>query len=155
MNLTFRKMVPEDASAVEIVEKACFSMPWSRQAFWEEASNDKTYYLLALDDTTVIGYVGVWILFDEAQITNVAVLPKYRNQKIGYRMMEKIMQISLQKGATAMTLEVRPSNDSALHLYEKLGFKSVGRRRNYYEDGEDAEIMWITDLAKCTNAEVI
>ena len=54
-----------------------------------------------------------------------------------------------------MTLEVRSSNDSALHLYEKLGFKSVGRRRNYYEDGEDAEIMWITDLAKCTNAEVI
>ena len=140
MNLTFRKMVPEDASAVEIVEKACFSMPWSRQAFWEEASNDKTYYLLALDDTKVIGYVGVWILFDEAQITNVAVLPEYRNQKIGYRMMEKIIQISLQ---------------SALHLYEKLGFKSVGRRRNYYEDGEDAEIMWITDLAKCTNTEVI
>lgn len=155
MKLNFRKMVPEDATAVEIVEKACFSMPWSRQAFWEEAGNDKTYYLLALDDTKIIGYVGAWILFDEAQITNVAVLPQYRNLGIGKNMMQRIMQIALQKGATAMTLEVRPSNASALHLYEKLGFKSAGRRRNYYEDGEDAEIMWITDLAKCINTEVI
>ena len=55
MNLNFRKMLPEDAAAVEIVEKSCFAVPWSRQAFWEEASNDKTYYLLALDDTKVIG----------------------------------------------------------------------------------------------------
>lgn len=155
MKLNFRKMVPEDATAVEIVEKACFSMPWSRQAFWEEAGNDKTYYLLALDDTKIIGYVGAWILFDEVQITNVAVLPQYRNLGIGKNMMQRIMQIALQKGATSMTLEVRPSNASALHLYEKLGFKSAGRRRNYYEDGEDAEIMWITDLAKCINTEVI
>lgn len=155
MNLQFRKMMPEDAPNVETVEKACFSMPWSRRAFWEEASNDKTYYLLALDDTTVIGYVGAWILFDEAQITNVAVLPEYRNQKIGYRMMRQIMKIVLAKGASAMTLEVRPSNSSAIHLYKKLGFKSAGRRRGYYEDGEDAEIMWITDLTKSINTEVI
>lgn len=155
MKLNFRKMTPEDAAAVEVVEKACFAMPWSRQAFWEEAANDKTYYLLALDDTKVIGYTGVWILCGEAQITNVAVLPEYQNQGIGRKMMHKIMEIAQQKGASSMTLEVRPSNAGALHLYETLGFKSAGRRRGYYEDGEDAEIMWITDLAKCVNTEVI
>ena len=61
MQINFRKMTPEDASAVEIVEKSCFDMPWSRQSFWQEASNDKAYYLLALDGERVIGYVGVWI----------------------------------------------------------------------------------------------
>lgn len=146
MNINFRKMTPEDASAVEIVEKACFDMPWSRQPFWQEASNDKAYYLLALDEERVIGYVGVWILFDEAQITNVAITPEYQNKGIGRLMMKEIIKISQERKANAMTLEVRPSNERAIHLYKSLGFKSVGRRRGYYEDGEDAEIMWITDL---------
>ena len=147
-------MIPEDALAVERVEKECFDMPWSRESFWKEASNDKAYYLLAIADNgkskCVIGYVGVWILLDEAQITNVAVLPAYRDKGVGRQMMKEIIKISLAKNATAMTLEVRPSNARAIHLYESLGFKSVGRRRSYYEDGEDAEIMWITNLKEIT-----
>lgn len=150
MNIQFRKMLPEDASSVEVVEKACFDMPWSRESFWQEACNEKAYYLLAQVDEKVIGYVGMWVLFDEAQITNVAVSPEYQNKGIGRLMMQEIMKIAKEKKANAMTLEVRPSNDSALHLYESLGFKSVGRRRGYYEDGEDAEIMWLTDLATRT-----
>lgn len=149
VKLNFRKMVPEDADGVEIVEKACFDMPWSRKSFWQEASNDKAYYLLAIDenaDDKIIGYTGMWVLFGEAQITNVAVMPEYRNLGIGRKMMKEIIQIAKSKGADAMILEVRPSNDSALHLYKSLGFKSVGRRRGYYEDGEDAEIMWLMNL---------
>ncbi len=147
VNLNFRKMVPDDASAVEFVEKACFKIPWSREAFWREASNDKAYYLLSLDGEQVIGYVGMWILLDEAQITNVALLPKYRGQGLGRKMMEKIIFLAKTRGATAMTLEVRPSNLVAINLYESLGFKSVGTRRGYYEDtGEDALIMWLTSL---------
>ncbi len=146
-DLNFRKMVPDDASAVEFVEKACFKIPWSRESFWREASNDKAYYLLALDGEKVIGYVGMWILLDEAQITNVALLPKYRSQGFGREMMKRIIAIAKTKGATAMTLEVRPSNLVAINLYESLGFKSVGTRRGYYEDtGEDALIMWLTSL---------
>lgn len=149
MKLSFRKMLPDDAEAVERVEKACFAMPWSRKSFWQEASNDKAYYLLAIDEEAeqlVIGYTGMWVLFDEAQITNVAVSPIYQNRGVGRQMMSAIMQIAKDRGANAMTLEVRPSNSSAVHLYESLGFKSVGRRRGYYEDGEDAEIMWLTNL---------
>ena len=142
-------MLPDDAEAVERVEKACFAMPWSRKSFWQEASNDKAYYLLAIDEEAeqlVIGYTGMWVLFDEAQITNVAVSPIYQDRGVGRQMMSAIMQIAKDKGANAMTLEVRPSNSSAMHLYESLGFKSVGRRPGYYEDGEDAEIMWLTNL---------
>lgn len=151
MQINFRKMTPDDASKVELVEKACFAMPWSRESFWQEASNDKAYYLVALDEQNIIGYVGAWILFGEAQITNVAVMPAYQDKGIGRLMMQEIIKIALEHEATSMTLEVRPSNSRAIHLYESLGFKSVGRRKGYYEDGEDAEIMWITDLTKLNN----
>ena len=78
MKLSFRAMKPDDAAAVETVERASFRIPWSRESFWREASNANTCYILALDAETVIGYVGCWILSGEAQITNIAILPDYR-----------------------------------------------------------------------------
>ena len=145
--ITFRRMLPEDAAGVEVVERACFSMPWSRESFWEQAASEKAYYLLALAGEKIIGYAGAWILLDEAHITNVAIDPAYRGQKIGRAMMCRLIEIVRELGATAMTLEVRPSNAAAVTLYEKLGFKSAGLRPGYYEDnGEAAMIMWLTNL---------
>ncbi|MBR1553214.1 MAG: ribosomal protein S18-alanine N-acetyltransferase [Schwartzia sp.] len=140
-------MTPEDADAVEAVEKASFAVPWSRKSFWEEAANERTFYLLALDDEKVIGYAGTWILDDEAQITNVAVAPEYRRKKVGAGLMEHLIEEAKKRGATRMTLEVRPSNASAIALYERFGFKDYGRRPHYYLDnGEDAMIMWNMNL---------
>ena len=145
--ISFREMTPEDADAVEAVEKASFAVPWSRKSFWEEAANERTFYLLALDDEKVIGYAGTWILDDEAQITNVAVAPEYRRKKVGAGLMEHLIEEAKKRGATRMTLEVRPSNASAIALYERFGFKDYGRRPHYYLDnGEDAMIMWNMNL---------
>ena len=128
--LTFRRMTPADAAMVEKVERMCFSMPWSRESFWEEAAQEAAYYLLAFDGEELVGYVGVWLLGDEGHITNVAVAPAARG-----------------RGVHSMTLEVRPSNEAALALYRKFGFRSVGRRPHYYTDNdEDAEILWNTDI---------
>ncbi len=147
MMLSFREMAPEDAEQVEQVEKACFAIPWSRQSFWEEAANENTVYILALDGDRVIGYAGTWLVAGEAQITNVAVAPAYRGRGVGTGLMEELVRRSKERGATAMTLEVRPSNAPALALYAKFGMKSVGRRKGYYADnGEDAVIMWNTKL---------
>ncbi len=141
--ISYREMKPEDADAVEVVEKASFSMPWSRKDFWEHAANERTIYLLAVDDGKVVGYAGTWILDDEAQITNVAVAPEYRGQKVGEGLMENLIKEAKKRGAARMTLEVRPSNAAALALYKKFGFKDCGRRPHYYLDnGEDAIIMW-------------
>ena len=148
--LAFRKMTPDDADAVARVEAACFPVPWSRESFWREASNENTSYLLAINEETkdVIGYAGCWILADEAQITNVAILPAYRGQGAGTRLMAASIEAARARGATAMTLEVRPSNTPALALYHHFGFKEAGRRKGYYSDnGEDAIIMWNTALA--------
>ena len=143
----FRVMAPEDADDVERVEKACFSIPWSREAFWKEASNENTLYLLALDGKRVVGYAGCWISYEEAQITNVAVLPEYRGKGIGTRLFGAVIDAVKAKGVTAMTLEVRPSNEPALALYDRYGFKAAGRRPHYYQDdGEDAIIMLNTRL---------
>lgn len=145
----FREMVPDDADSVAIVEEKCFSMPWSRESFWRDASNENTLYLLAVDKEKeeIIGYVGCWILGNEGEITNVAVSPEYRGQHIAENMLLELIERVKKRGGTAMTLEVRPSNIPALKLYEKLGFKSVGRRPKYYVNPvEDAEIMWNTSL---------
>lgn len=145
--ITFRKMVKEDAAGVEIVEKASFGMPWSRQSFWEAAVNKDAYYLLALDENEIVGYAGTWLVADEAHIMNVAIAPMHRTMGLGRKMMVELIRIVKGKGITAMTLEVRPSNTVARKLYEKMGFKSVGLRKGYYEDNkEDAMIMWLTKL---------
>ena len=92
--LKFREMVPDDADAVELVEKACFAIPWSRESFWREAANENTSYTLALDGDKVIGYAGCWISFEEAQITNVAILPEYRGRGAGTQLMAAAIRLS-------------------------------------------------------------
>ena len=150
MRLAFRQMVPEDADAVARVEAASFPVPWSRESFWREASNEHTCYVLVCDETAaepVIGYAGCWILAGEAQITNVAILPAYRGRGIGTQLMAAVIAAAKERGATAMTLEVRPSNAPALARYHHYGFREAGRRKGYYSDnGEDAIIMWNTKL---------
>ncbi len=141
--ISFREMRPEDAAAVEAIERASFAVPWSRRAFWEEAQNERTVYLVALLQGEIVGYAGAWILLDEAQITNVAVAPEKRGQGVGRRLMAEMMMRAKARGAMRMTLEVRPSNEAALTLYKSCGFQDYGRRPHYYQDnGEDAVIMW-------------
>ena len=147
LDIKFREMLPEDAATVEEVEKACFAIPWSRESFWREAANENTLYLLAIADEKVIGYAGMWILAEEGQITNVAVAPDYRQKGVATKLMAEFIKRGKERGAKAMTLEVRPSNAAALRLYGNFGFKSVGVRKKYYQDnGEDAIIMWNTKI---------
>ncbi|MBQ1875524.1 MAG: ribosomal protein S18-alanine N-acetyltransferase [Selenomonas sp.] len=147
MSVSFREMVPDDADVVAAVEAACFPVPWSRESFWREASNEHTCYRLAVADEQVVGFAGCWVTCDEAQITNIALLPDWRGQGLGTRLMADLMAAAKARGCTAMTLEVRPSNTAALALYHHYGFKEAGRRKGYYTDnGEDAIIMWLTRL---------
>ena len=91
----------------------------------------------------LIGYGGMWIILDEAHITNVCVLPEKRRQGYATKLMDELAGIASGLGADNMTLEVRVSNEEALKLYEKCGFHIQGVRKKYYSNnGEDAYIMW-------------
>ncbi|NMB96565.1 MAG: ribosomal protein S18-alanine N-acetyltransferase [Clostridiaceae bacterium] len=135
---------------IMIVERLSFTTPWSKNAFLHELKDNKfSKYISALVNGRVVGYAGMWQIFDEGHITNIAVHPEYRKNGIGSMLLEKLIEISLENGVEKLTLEVRRSNIAAKKLYFKYGFKAEGIRKCYYADnGEDAIIMWKYDLNK-------
>ncbi|QKI80875.1 ribosomal protein S18-alanine N-acetyltransferase [Kroppenstedtia eburnea] len=140
----FRTMAPADIPGVLAVERASFSTPWTRQAFYNElVHNQFATYILAVTNDGIIGYGGMWLIMDEAHITNIAVHPDWRGQGIGESMFDYLMALAHLSGAEKMTLEVRVSNEIAQNLYRKKGFQATGIRPRYYTDNqEDALIMW-------------
>ncbi|MFJ7640497.1 ribosomal protein S18-alanine N-acetyltransferase [Peribacillus sp. NPDC097264] len=143
--MTFRKMKTEDIEQVLNVEKQSFTLPWSREAFFNELNhNEYAVYMVIEDEGKIAGYCGAWIVIDESHITNIAILPEYRGQKLGEALLRKMIEISISMGVVRMTLEVRVSNAVAISLYEKLGFQKGGIRKRYYTDNqEDAYVMWV------------
>ncbi len=145
----FRPMTAADLPVVAEMEKICFRSPWSERMLRGELKNRLAHYHVIEQGGKLIAYAGMWVLFEEAHITNVAVLPDYRRQGLGRRIMLESMKAAAALNATQMTLEVRESNLGAQALYEGLGFVSAGRRKKYYSDtGEDALILWNTDIVK-------
>lgn len=91
----------------------------------------------------IVGFAGMWIMFDEAHVTTIGIHPEHRGKGLGELMLSHLLTEAMERGAELMTLEVRVSNESAQALYRKYGFTQEGIRRNYYsDDGEDAYIMW-------------
>ncbi|MBR4152936.1 MAG: ribosomal protein S18-alanine N-acetyltransferase [Selenomonadaceae bacterium] len=145
--IIFRHMTPNDADAVAELELKCFAMPWSRADFLRENNNELAEYIVGELDKKIVAYAGAWISFEQAEVMHVAVEPSLRGKGIGTLIFGELIKAAKKRGATSITLEVRPSNTAAIKLYENFGLKSVGRRKNYYLDnGEDALIMWNTRL---------
>lgn len=140
------RIVPMNADHLdELVEleRICFSTPWSRNMLAEELDNLLSAFLVALDEGgRVVGYAGVQIILDEGYITNVAVRPECRRQGIAAKLLQVFLDFAKANRLAFLTLEVRASNYDAIALYGSRGFRSVGRRKNYYEHPkEDAIIM--------------
>lgn len=143
-----RRMTLSDVDAVHAIEAAAFPMPWSRDSFVKEMTENKTArYLVAQSGDEVIGYAGAWLILDEGHITNVAVREGFRGGGIGMALVRALQQYAANLGVGYMTLEVRRSNAVAIHVYESLGFIRLGVRKRYYEDnGEDALLMVCQDM---------
>ncbi len=143
MEIIIEKMGLNDIPQVAELERQIFSMPWSEKSFETFLRSKDVLYLTAKKNEVLAGYCGFFQSFDEADIMNVAVREEFRGQGIACRMLSELMELGRNRGILRYTLEVRAGNEAALHLYEKLGFKSVGIRKGFYEKPrEDAVIMW-------------
>lgn len=145
MQIRVTPMKLEDLNEVLEIEVLAFTTPWSRNSFlYELLENERALYLVAKNESNLtLGYVGMWIVFDEGHITNLATHPKYWRQGVANILMKELIQVSKEKGVRYLTLEVRRTNSPAQELYEKMGFVHMGVRRRYYLDNnEDALIMW-------------
>lgn len=132
----------DDAACLSEIEKLCFSMPWSQKSLSDFIQSDNTVMLIAETENKLTGYAGAYVLIDEADITNVAVLSQYRNNGIGEALLRALEVKLLSLGILSITLEVRASNTPAKKLYQKLCYQEVGIRRGYYQfPREDAIIM--------------
>ena len=150
-------MKTTDVPDVMRLEKRCFTLPWSSSAYLTEIGNTNAHYLVAkLENGALIGYGGVWVVMDEMHITTLAVDPFMRGRRIGERMLIRLLQEGMKRGAVRATLEVRQKNDPAHNLYLKYGFKDVAIRRAYYSDnGENAVIMWAEDVVNIANTTML
>ncbi len=136
-------MRPEDLDEVLAIERASFSMPWSRGAFLYEIQQNRVARCRVMrEGDELVGYLCVWEIADEIHITNVAVHPTRRRQGIARTLLGRLLVEAQARDMRLVVLEVRPSNREAIALYESFGFRVTGRRRGYYYDtGEDALVM--------------
>jgi ribosomal-protein-alanine N-acetyltransferase len=145
--MILRRADANDIDRIAEMEKVCFPEdPWSRDMVAAEFSglNPARYYA-AEEDGEIVAYAGIWVIPPEGYITNVAVLPECRRKGIASAVLQKMIDDSLAEGVKDITLEVRVSNVPAIALYKTFGFEEAGVRPRYYQDGEDALIMWRHD----------
>ena len=142
--IVIEKMKSDDIANVVEVEIKSFEIPWSKESFENELKNKLALYLVAKVEEKAVGYVGVWKIFDEGHITNVAVHPDFRGQGLAKSLISELLYLCRKDGITSFTLEVRESNIVAQSLYKSFGFVESGKRKGYYSDNnEDAIIMWL------------
>lgn len=141
--IEYRKMQEQDIESVALLEKQCFSQPWSYNAFKSALDDKNVLYIVAECEGSIVAQCGVRNIVGEGEITNVAVKPGYRKQGIAYAMLTSLLTKGMEMGISAFTLEVRSRNAAAIALYKKLGFVSEGIRPGFYTNpADDAMIMW-------------
>jgi ribosomal-protein-alanine N-acetyltransferase len=145
--IEFRPMKLDDLPAVMAIERASFPTPWSEDIFRGDLlDNLNSVYEVGMIDGKLATYAGIWVLNEIGHITTIAVRHELRGQGLGETALLHIIKTGRKEGVEKFTLEVRESNIEAIKLYEKYGFKLIGRRKNYYKEiGEDALVMWTGD----------
>jgi [ribosomal protein S18]-alanine N-acetyltransferase len=149
-----------DLKQVLALESGAYPAPWSRSVFESElrqVGDGSRHYVVARRGRDVVGYAGVWFVPDpdgpQAHVTNIVVAPPARRQGVAAKLMGELARASIAHGCVAWTLEVRASNTAALELYRRFGFSPAGVRRRYYENTEDAIVMWCHDIRSPEYAE--
>ncbi|MFV0380599.1 MAG: ribosomal protein S18-alanine N-acetyltransferase [Anaerorhabdus sp.] len=146
-----RKLKIDDLDEILLLEKSLFSLPWSKDDYLKDINdNEFSEYYVYEEKGEIIGYFGLWIIYDQAQITTIATSKIYQSNGIGSKMMIKIIELATSKGCEVCTLEVRKSNISAIKLYEKYGFSVVTVRKGYYSDNYEDALLMMKGIGGCS-----
>ena len=127
------------------IEEQLYPRPWTNHTFVSELSQMRAgnrYYLVAYVGDTMVGYAGLMFAADDAHVTNIAVDPAWQGRGVATEMMLDLVLLAHDRGCVAMTLEVRHTNVVAQNLYRRFGFVPAGVRKRYYENTDDAIVMW-------------
>ena len=141
-DITVRQMEEKDIDSLVIIEEECFSLPWSKKAFQESYVKDYAYFFVAEIDKEIVGYVGLYKMGNDGDITNIGISSLHRRKGIGYKIMSSVLDFAKRENMEHITLEVRESNIPAIALYEKLGFVKVGIRKDFYEKPVENAIIY-------------
>ena len=135
------------------IEQSAYPTPWSRSVFESElqqVANGSRHYVVGGLDRDLVGYAGLWFVpdpdGDQAHVTNIVVAPSARRRRVGTRLMLHLASRAIDRGCVSWTLEVRASNHAAHEMYRAFGFAPAGVRKRYYDNTEDAIVMWCHDL---------
>jgi [ribosomal protein S18]-alanine N-acetyltransferase len=127
------------------IEEQLYPRPWTHHTFVSELSQMRAgnrYYLVAYVGDTMVGYAGLMFSADDAHVTNIAVDLAWQGRGVATEMMLDLVLLAHDRGCVAMTLEVRHTNVVAQNLYRRFGFVPAGVRKRYYENTDDAIVMW-------------
>ena len=137
-----------DMPVIYELEQTCFVSPWTAELLLLDICvYDGNHYFVMETDGKVIGFAGMNVVLDEAHVRKICIAPQYRGQGYAHKLLEHIQTRAVAEGAEWLTLEVRSSNTPAIRLYEKFGFITEGIRKKYYDNKEDALIMWKRELS--------
>ena len=140
--MTFREMLIEDLDQVMEIENDLISPPWTREGFFTFLLKDENMFFVVEEKGQILGYCSMQTVLDEGDILNVAVTRDRQKEGIGYFLVDSMLMLAAARGIHIVHLEVRESNGSARRLYQRLGFKEDGFRKNYYtEPVENAVLM--------------
>jgi ribosomal-protein-alanine N-acetyltransferase len=140
-------IAPEHLSAVLTLDRLCFGQLWSLDAYQRELDSPNSELLGISWGEELVGLGCYWAIVEEAHLTILAIHPQYQNRGLGQFLLCALLDSARKRGLERATLEVKASNHTALGLYQKFGFLTAGRRRNYYQEtGEDALVLWLNHL---------
>lgn len=135
--------------SVLTIEERIHPKPWTAGVFNSEidlARRGERHYVVGIEGSEVVAYGGLMFAVDEAHVTNIAVAPEHQRRGFARRVLLDLANVAIEREFTALTLEVRVGNIAAQSLYRRFGFAPAGIRQRYYENTEDALVMWVHDI---------
>jgi ribosomal-protein-alanine N-acetyltransferase len=148
-----RPLTTSDLGPIERIERRSYPTPWSRSMFASEIAKPSSICLGAYENGDLLGYLIISRYADAWHVMNIAVDPDHRGRGVARALFDRLFELTTGDETRGYTLEVRVSNQEAIRLYDRLGFRSRGVRRGYYTDNrEDALIMWKDPVGRAVEA---